>query len=425
MKKLMIGFVTMMSVATTFGAGFGIYEASARGLAMGDAIVGDVDDATANYHNPANIADADSVQIALGGTLINPMYDIEINHVEQDRMNAGWFTIPHAYITIPLPGDFAFGLGEYTEYGAGTEYSYDWDARTDSISTTIEQFTLNPNLAYKVTDWWNISVGMRVSNFRFVQHGWVDEVGPLPAAMHSKVKGDDWGLGWNAAMSFKPTDKLSLGVVYRSSIKHKISGKHMLGGTVSAPVGVGGSLVALPVGSPMLDTVLAAQGAKLLPGGRASGVVRTPSSVVLGANYDFTERFRAGAAVTWTRWSNVKQINFNLPNGTEPLKLRWHNSWRVGLGMEYDFFDWMSGRIGYMYDRDPGSSHFLTTAIPPGDRHIICLGSGFRITDNLSLDLAYSFIRMNNEHGYLDDGKYASWRNGGSHIISATVKYEF
>ncbi len=415
MKKLMIGFVTMMSVATTFGAGFGIYEASARGLAMGDAIVGDVDDATANYHNPANIADADSVQIALGGTLINPMYDIEINHVEQDRMNAGWFTIPHAYITIPLPGDFALGLAEYTEYGAGTEYDYYWDGRDDSISTTIEQFTLNPNLAYKVTDWWNISVGMRMSNLRFSQYSHTGAEmetldGPMTVAdVNAKVKGDDWGMGWNAAMSFKPTDKLSLGVVYRSSIKHKVSGKAIYSGY---------KMVETPFGLYQYDMSQMS--------GRASGKLRTPSSVVLGANYDFTERFRAGAAVTWTRWGNVKQIDFKLPHDTVPLKLRWHNSWRVGLGMEYDFFDWMSGRIGYMYDRDPGSSHFLTTAIPPGDRHIICLGTGFRITDNLSLDLAYSFIRMNNEHGHLHKtGDYASWRNGGSHIVSATVKYEF
>ncbi len=412
MKKLMIGSMALIAVASAYGAGFGIYEASARGLAMGDAIVGDVDDATANYHNPANIADADSVQVAFGGTLINPMYDIEINHVEQDRMNAGWFTIPHVYVTIPLPGDFALGFGEYTEYGAGTEYGLNWDGRDDSISTTIEQFTLNPNLAYKITDWWNVSVGMRLSNLRFSQyvHKGVEYPGlGTLADITTKVKADDWGMGWNAAMSFKPTDKWSLGVVYRSSIQHKVSGKALYSGY---------QMVETPYGLYPYDISQMS--------GRASGKLRTPSSVVFGTNYDVTERFRVGAAVTWTRWGNIKQVDFKLPTGTTPLTLRWHNSWRVGLGMEYDFFDWMSGRIAYMYDRDPGSSHFLTTAIPPGDRHIICLGTGFRITDNLSFDLAYSFIRMNNEHGYLHKtGQYASWRNGGSHIISATFKYEF
>ncbi len=416
MKKLMIGSAMMMAATGVFGAGFGIYEASARGLEMGDAIVGDVSDATANYHNPANLANATNIQVALGATLINPFYDVEIEHRSQGKMNPGWFTVPHAYVTIPLPGDFALGLSEYTEYGAGTEYDYNWEGRDDSRSTTIEQFTFNPNLAYKVTDWWNVSVGMRVSNFRFSQYQHatdLDGYGPI-GDINSKVKGDDWGLGWNAAMSLKPTEKLKLGVVYRSSIKHKISGKNLLSGSVNHPL-----LGSVPVEN------LGAYGIPFKTSGRASGVVRTPSSVVFGANYDFTERFRGGLAVTWTRWGNVKQIDFKLPNGTEPLKLRWHNSWRIGLGFEYDFTDWVCGRIGYMYDRDPGSSHYLTSVIPPGDRHIICFGPGFKLYDNLYLDLAYSFIRMNNEHGNLQDGPYMSWRNGGSHLVSATVRYEF
>ncbi len=449
MKKLLIGSVSLLAAATSFGAGFGIYEASARGLAMGDAIVGDVDDATANYHNPANLANATNIQVALGATLIHPFYDLEINR-HGNRMDGEWFTVPHFYLTIPLPFDFALGWGNYTEFGAGTRYGTDWDAKTDSISTGIEQFTMNPNLSYKVTDWWNVSVGMRVSNLRFVNHKNVAHYGydsalgtiPLDADIHSKVKGDDWGMGWNAAMSFKPHKDVTIGLVYRSQIKHKVSGKHITRGSVSTKNATdaaynayyqGALAQGLPaqMASGYASQQVAAMGIPATMSadtmGRASGKVTLPDSLVLGVNWDVTDRFRMGSAVTYTRWSSIKEIDFKLPTGTEKLKLHWRDTVRVGFGFEYDFLDWLSGRIGYMYDRDPGSSNYLVTHFPPGDRHIICFGTGIELMENLYLDLAYSFIRMNNEHGHLRDHPemYASWRNGGSHLVAATVRYEF
>ena len=63
MKKLMFAVVATFSIACAYGAGFGIYEASARGNAMGGAVVGDVSDATANYHNPANLAFSTNIML--------------------------------------------------------------------------------------------------------------------------------------------------------------------------------------------------------------------------------------------------------------------------------------------------------------------------------------------------------------------------
>ena len=54
-KKLLMAAAAAATASTAaFGAGFGIYEASARGNAVGGALVGDAGDATANYYNPAN-----------------------------------------------------------------------------------------------------------------------------------------------------------------------------------------------------------------------------------------------------------------------------------------------------------------------------------------------------------------------------------
>ena len=437
MKKLLIWAAIAATTMFAQGAGFGIYEASARGNAMGGAVVGDTHDATAAYYNPANLAFATNIMVSAGVTFINPYCDVEVDHRSQDRMNPGWFTVPTFYAAIPLPFDFAFGWGNYTEYGLGTKYGGHWDLAADTRKTTMEQVTLNPNLAYKITDWWSVSAGIRGSYIRFINHKkpyYGERFGtayshpqlgdftlPTTANLNSKLKGDDWGMGWNAAMTFKPTDDLSIGLVYRSMIRHKIKGYFAMNGNAAAL-------------NPLTqETIRKAQYAHT----HASAKLRLPESLTLGVNYNVTPRYRVGSAITYTRWSSLDKISFKIGGDRGyTQKFDWQDTVRVGFGMEYDFLEWLSGRIGYTFDEDPTSKHHQSTMLPAGDRHIIGTGLGFKITENLRLDLGYNFIRMNNEHYYVTyaadpndktrtNSKRMSCRNGFSHLASATLSYSF
>ena len=420
MKKLLI--LAAVAAATMFaqGAGFGIYEASARGNAMGGAVIGDTHDATAAYHNPANLAFATNIMVATGVTFINPYCDVEVNHKEQARMNPGWFTVPTFYATIPLPADFVFGWGNYTEYGLGTKYGKNWDLAADTQETTMEQITLNPNLAYKITDWWSVAAGIRGSYIHFNNHKqpYYDFMGTGGTLynLHSRLNGDDWGMGWNAATTFKPTEDLSIGLVYRSMIRHKIAGTFDLGGTAYSP------LLAPPGIFPVSEHQ------------RASAKLRLPESLTLGVNYNVTKRYRVGSAITYTRWSSLDKIAFNIGGGHSYIqRFDWRDTVRVGFGMEYDFLEWLSGRIGYTFDEDPTKKSHESTMLPAGDRHIIGAGLGFKITENLRFDFGYNFIRMNNEHYYVTYDaapgvkaqRRMSCRNGVSHLIAGTLTYSF
>ena len=442
MKKQMFALVATFTIACAHGAGFGIYEASARGNALGGAVVGDVSDATANYHNPANLAFSTNIMVAAGISVINPYCDIEVDHVSQDRMNPGWFAVPTFYASVPLPFDLAFGWGNYTEFGLGTHYNGDWALSADTQKTTMRQVTLNPNLSWKVTDWWSVSAGLRGSWIQFSNHKHpyshsdlvvdANGMGMLTATdpfnLRSRLKGDDWSLGWNAATTVKPLKNVSIGLVYRSKIKHKIKGDFDLNGDVT---GIASGIINHPLAGAMPYSVPVSQGYDVhLP---ASAHLTLPESVALGVNWEVTPRYRVGTSVTYTRWSSVGVINFNIPGYGYKLPLNWHDTVRVGVGMEYDFLSWLSGRIGYTYDEDPSRKSNSTTMLPAGDRHIIGAGLGFKLTENLRLDLGYSFIRMNNQHYWINtvdrQGEttkhYFSCRNGYSHIASATVTYSF
>jgi len=404
MKKLIVRSAVATTLLLTAGsamaAGFGLYEASARGVGMGNGLVGSTKDASANYHNPANLTEMTNISVMVGMTLINPFADCKVNGQQQAKMNAGWFPPPHFYFAAPITKDLVFGFGTYCEFGLGTKYDTNWALKHDTTETTIEQFTFNPNIAYKITEDWSVAFGARVSYLTFETY----KAQPIPAGPYgllygnTHIKGDSLNCGFMFASQYKVTDKLSLGAVYRSRIRHQVEG----------------------------DFDLNSQVANV--NGDAKAKVILPSSATLGANYDFTKRFRGGVSLIWTEWSTIDHIDFNLPTGVKPLDLKWDDAWRVGFGFEYDFTDAFSGRIGYTYDLDPAHKNYGTTMLPPGDRHIIGFGCGYKFFDNWTINLGYNFIIMESETREMSTelGPYKFQSdNGYSHIVSASVSYSF
>jgi long-chain fatty acid transport protein len=423
-----------MSAGAALGAGFGLYEASARGNAMGGGLVGSTGDATANYYNPANLTECTNITVTVGASFINPFADARVDGVQQQKMNAGWFPPPHAYAAVPLTKDLVFGFGTYCEYGLGTKYDGDWLANWDTTETTIEQFTFNPNLAYKVTDWWSVAFGARMSYLTFENYGspYMDlgpmTGAPLPAGFasgygRSHIEGDDFNCGWVLGTQFKVTKDLSIGAVYRSRIRHVVDGDvNSSTPAVSTPAIPGVGLPAITI--PSMNS-----------SGDAKGKLILPSSATIGANYDFTEKFRGGASLTWTEWSTVDTITFKMAH-QKKLDLGWHDAWRVGFGFEYDFTDDFCGRIGYNFDMDPSHKDHGTTMLPPGDRHIIGFGLGYKILDDLRIDLGYNFIIMESttrelfmKNALTDEKVGQAHRfetdNAYSHIVALSLTYSF
>ena len=424
MKKTVFAVVVALAIDTAFSAGLGIYEASSRGNALGGALVGSTKDATAVYYNPANMVEMTNVALYVGTTFINPYCDVEVDHVGQQKMNSGWFTVPTFFVTVPLPFDFSFGLGGYSEYGLGTEYGNHWKLAGDTVKTTIEQYSINPAIAYEITDWWSVAAGLRVSyvNFSTKKHPYDGDsfyyeplgmsLSGYPDAYHlsANLKCDDVALAYNFATRFQITDTLSLGLHYRSRIRHHLDGHFNLAGDVNTPVGSSGQHVRAP----------------------AKFDITAPQSATLGVNWDALETWRIGAAATWTEWSSFDAIDFKIPGYGYRLPLKWNDVWRFGIGSEYDLLDSLSVRLSYVYDMDP-TSHHGTTMLPSGDRQIIGFGLGWWILDNLRLDIGYSFIVMARANRIVNvkgadgttDAHRFSTDNGYSHLVSAGISYFF
>ncbi len=91
MKKVNLLVVASISSSMAFAAGFGLYEGSARGNAMGGAVMGKAVDASANFYNPATLSDLTNTVVTIGMTTEHPTADVYYDGRSSRKMDPGRF----------------------------------------------------------------------------------------------------------------------------------------------------------------------------------------------------------------------------------------------------------------------------------------------------------------------------------------------
>ena len=424
--------VALMSTAAANGAGFALYEGSARGVAWGGALMGKAGDASANFYNPATISDFSNTVVSIGTCHETPRASARINGEGAGHMDPGSFLLPHAYVVQPLPWGFTFGLGFAPEFGLGTQYQNSWGLNWNPTSTTVEGFVINPNLSYSITEDWSVSAGFRILFFQFEQYS-----KPVATAgqyrlgqMSTYLKGDngfaDWG--WQISTRYKILDNLSAGLMYRSYIDRKVRrhySTHVTSYNTATINAVAPYLNATP------EQVMAKVAAGALnANGDAGADIRLPQSISAGLNWDVTETVHLGYAMTWTQWSSMDTLKFNLEGGDKTTELDWDDVFRFSFGGAWDFAENWSLMGSYCYDMDPCSTDddHGSTMLPPGDRHILNCGLAWTWGD-FEIAACYGSVLMCNESQTFHDATGSAYRfstrDGFSHQVGLTLTYTF
>ena len=403
---MMVAAVSALTTTTALGAGFALYEGSAKGTALGGAVMGKGVDASANFYNPATLSDFTNTVVTVGFVTEHPTADTRIDSKPGRKMDPGCFMLPHFHLAQPLPFGFTFGLGFAPEFGLGTRYNPDWALNWNTKKTTVKGFTITPNLAYNITEDWSVSAGLRLLYFDFDQYSYsYTGVGATRGRYHLRGNNgfSDWG--WQVSTRYKITDTVSVGAMYKSYIDTTVKGHSTMD-------------------SPLAAVDKAASGT-------ASADIRLPQSVTVGGNWDVTETVHLGTALTWTEWSSMPALNFHLPTGTKVTKLGWDDVFRLGFGGSWDFHENFSFLGSYVYDMDPCSSKKDrgSTMLPPGDRHIGTVGLAWHYGP-VDITLSYGLVFMCSESVYYTHPatqrkvKFDT-ENGISHAVGVSLTYAF
>ena len=363
----------MVCASTSFSAGFRLPEQDSAAMGMASAFVGQADNPSAAWYNPAGITQLDGTRISAGVIAISPDLTHENNTVNPGTTDGSKRAVeytPHLYATHKLNDQFSVGFGINSPFGLTTN----WDQNNSSTKyvatySRVETVEFNPNIALKVNDNLSLAVGIDYVHLRATLEKKVFVVlpGPIVLGDHNfRLSGDSDGLGVNAALKYKFTDALHAGLSYRSRIKVDIDGTAELTGGPAA------------TNAP------------------ASTSITLPDILQFGVSYRPTDNLIVNVDLEYTWWSTYDRIQVTSPNplfnSTDPKN--WENVWCFRIGGQYKISDQWKVRAGYLYDQNPVKEQYFENRIPDSDRQAVSLGGGFT-TGNVTIDAAYMYLMFN------------------------------
>ncbi|MCV4267587.1 OmpP1/FadL family transporter [Pseudomonas capsici] len=388
MLKTSLGLTAALVSTQLLAGGFARTEQSVSGMGIVQAgRASAAEDASTVYGNPAGMARLEGQQITAGAVFIDASTDISHVSGRSSGSNDGdmvpFSSVPFGFYTWKHDEHWAFGFGAYAPFGLSTDYENGFQGRMFASKSDIKVVTLQPTVSYAFNDRLSIGFGPTLNRIAGSLESDIT-LSPALADTAVKVKGEDTALGFNAGVLFNATDTTRVGVTYHSRVDYKLD--------CHTQVATGAGTPSLLLASNRYDCTLK---------------VTTPESYDFSVTQELSDAWKLYASATWTGWSSLQDLSLrNQPisaaqggslasalTGSIQEGLNWHDTWAYAIGTDYRLNPQWVLRTGLMFDQSPTSNTNRSPRTPTGDRRIFSMGVGYDVTPQLTIDLAYSYLR--------------------------------
>lgn len=398
----------LTTAASSFGLGTRIVDQNPEATARGDAFAATADNPSAVYYNPAGISQLAGTELLLGGYGITFKTKSHLDVGGSFSNDEEWQGAPQFFVTTKLPNvPITLGLGIYAPFGFKIEYPDDVPFRTLAKKGSIEFLAINPVVSIQITRSLSFGFGPSIN----YGHAMLAR-GVLARGDEFKFEGEDWSLGGNAGLLWKPHRMHSFGLTYFSPSTFDFDGtSHLRYDDVILPIEVAPGVVRNIKVAPGVNT-----------SEKASARFHFPQHVVLGYSFRPTEDWNFEVNVDWTDWDSLNSVKLEQKSGNVVLPFNWRSSFLYEFGATRRIGDWRLS-LGYVYSENSVPNESFNPLIPDGDRHIVSAGVG-RNFGHASVDLAYQFTyggKRNISQGTVADGDYRF----ESHALTLSLGYHF
>lgn len=398
-------------------AGFQVSESSATGL--GRAFAGDAaiaDNASVLAKNPAGMTKIKSTQVSGALSYINPEVDVTDNtdysvvggnsYNKYSNIAPSQF-VPASYIVSPINEDWYWGLGIFSNYGFATDFPDSAAAGPQAGFSEILTINFNPSLAYQVNEHLSLGAGFNViyADAELKRRlGYAGDLIGQPAGNEAiKLKGDDFGYGWNVGALIEIDENNRFGISYRSKVKLNFDG----------------------------DVYDRTGAATFNPGSKVDAKLRLdlPDMLEIAGFHQLNDQWAVHYSYNWTNWSRFEQIlatsDACVANECLQKSESYHDSSRYSIGATYTYDPKWTFRAGFAFDEQAGAT---TISIPDTDRYWYSVGSTYNWAENLSLDFAFTYLDSKTQHfsedlGLQNEGEFKS--EGPAYLFATQVNYTF
>ncbi|NKQ11484.1 OmpP1/FadL family transporter [Pseudomonas sp. SST3] len=415
-------------------AGFALNEQSISG--MGTSFAGrssSADDATTLFGNPAGMSRLKREEVSFGMAAISAKTDIKDTSAFTPQGPGGLrgpvggsndgdmvpvTAVPMGYYVKPIDDKWAIGVGVYVPFGLIADYESGFQGRYHGDYSEVRVITVQPTVSYRFNEKLSIGFGPTINRIDGqLESASLSRFTPGINDGRVKVKGDDTALGFNAGLLYEFSPQTRAGVTYHSKVKYKLEGETKLSGAG-------------------FDQ-FAAVGLQASGEYDASLDLDTPESVDMSITHDLDDQWTLYAGAMWTRWSRFEAIvieNQGIPGPLQPSlapiveEQNWHDTWSYALGAAYKVNKEWTLRTGLAFDQSPTNNTDRSPRIPTGDRTAVSVGLAWNPTDDVTVDLAYSYLweeETKVRHEHPSKGIYNATYENSAHGFGAALSYRF
>lgn len=357
--------------------GLNLNGVGSKAIAMGGAFIGQADDYSAIFWNPAGLTQMQGPTISFFVTDLIPSgtYQFPLLGIDAKTKSAMYPSGSVAYFK-PINDKLVVGIAAYVPSGTGAKWNgEDLKLLTKGVAYRWESFmgviTVSPVIAYKVSDQFSLGATLNLN------YGMLKLWRPGVGQYNEDLSGLAFGATFGAL--FKPIDKLGIGLTLRTPTKVKFSGDATMAG--AALVG-------------QTTTV------------DADREATWPLWLGLGVSFKATDKLTLNADAQFTNWKKIQTIDISYDNaGWQALRahpvlgaafnndfvLNWKNAIQLRFGVEYAATEKLALRAGYYHDPSPSEPDTLNILLPEITYNVATVGLGYK-AEKLTVDLCLEYL---------------------------------
>lgn len=404
-----------------YAAGFQLNEFSSIGLGRaysGEGAMGDT--AASASRNPATMALMDRPSFSIGAVYIDP--DVNINGTSQigRSLNASniapsqW--VPNIHYVQPVNDQWWIGASVTSNYGLATEFNNGYTAGGYGGKTDLVTGNLNLSTAYRLNEHFSVGVGFDAVYAKAKIERYAGESGAalgVPADTQiARLKGDEWGYGWNAGILYEVDENNRFGFTYRSEVKIDFDGDYKS----NLPTALNA------VNNPMQTGIPYGTGGMTVPGALT---LNLPEMWELSGWHKVAPQWAVHYSMAYTSWSQFQELKATGSNG-QTLFYKdesYRDAYRLALGTTYFYDQNWTFRTGIAFDDSPVPADKRSISIPDQDRLWLSAGASYAFNDDASVDLGISY--MHGQHVTVREGPYTFNSTGKAWLYGANFNYKF
>lgn len=429
MRKITLLISTILISLSLFAEGYQVNLLSTKQTGMGHVGVGMKLKSESMLFNPAGMVWMEKpIDMSVGLSMISSKatYKSSLDAVDTDNPLG---TPIYAYLGYKVYDNLAIGLAYNTPYGNSLKWPKSWAGAHLIQDIKLQSHVFQPTISYKITDRLSIGGGLMVAvgnvdlsralmsanDFQMIGEG-INKNPNIPSEQkepivgvikgtkvapgYARLKGtSDIRMGFNVGLMIDMSEKVTLGVSYRSKIKMKVK-------EGDAELTYANRQVEDVMN--MLGNISPALSVPKYNQGTFRAELPLPANLTAGVSYRPTEKLQLALDLQLVGWAAYDSLNVHFNEeelGIAPILAEkdYKNTFIIRTGVEYNVYERLDLRAGVYYDQSPIRKENYNPETPGMDKLGFSVGASFAPYERFQIHLALLYIQ-----GLSRDGSYTS-----------------